>query len=633
MKSKNHKVLPNISLLPENDPTVLFNIAGVQPIVPYIMQGSHPLGKRLCSVQRCIRTIDIEETGDNRHLTFFEMLGNWSLGDYFKKEALNWSIELLIDHFNLDPNRIYASVFIGEDSIPQDNESIEIWTDIYKRYGIKAEVFNEDKNNDNARIFLLNKNDNFWGPAGQTGPCGPSSEIFYRFSKKEPDFSKSRPGFNDDIEYIELWNDVFMEFEKTSDGKYIPLKQKNVDTGAGFERICLVLQNRKKDGSIPKNVSVFQTDLFDTPKAFLQSLIEDESKISTLNENTSNIVEFDYTLTDIKNVKQAVKSFRIILDHMRSCIFLIADGVTPSNKDQGYILRRLIRRAIRHAKLLNIKQNFTREISKLYIDKYKIQYPHLEDKKKDILNKLEKEEICFEKVIERGAKEIDKLESKGKKITGKDLFHIYETYGFPIEMALDELGIEKEEKRKHYTDEFKKAKKSHQIKSRKGASGKFKSGLADHTEISKRYHTATHLLLKALQIVLGDHVHQRGSNITEKRLRFDFSHNKKLTQEEIKQVENIVNEKIKQNLVVEKEKMKKEDAIKTGAEFEFPEKYPDMVTVYTIKNSKDKSVFSREFCCGPHVKNTGELAKAGKFIIIKQESVSSGTRRIKAIIG
>lgn len=627
MESKKHKVLSNVSLIPENDPTVLFNIAGVQPLVSYIMAGAHPLGKRLCSVQRCIRTIDIEETGDNRHLTFFEMLGNWSLGNYFKKEALTWSMELFVKYYKLDPKRLYASVFIGDGDIPKDKESIKIWKNIFKKYGIKADVFNkENANNPNARIFPLSKEDNFWGPAGQTGPCGPCSEIFYRFTNNDPDYSKSRPGYNDEKEYIELWNDVFMEFEKSKIGKFKPLKQKNVDTGAGFERLCLVIQNRKKDGSIPEGTTLYHTDLFDTPKAYLRSLIEDESKTSTLKENEKKIAEFDYTLTNLSNTQESTRSFRIILDHLRACTFLIADGVIPSNKDQGYILRRLLRRAIRHAKLLEIQQNFTKDMAKLYIDKYKVQYPHLKDYSTKILKTLEKEEVNFENTIKRGIKEIDKLEATGKKINGKVLFFIYETYGFPIEMALDELGITYPELRKEYINEFEKAQKKHQAQSRKGAEGKFKGGLADHTEISKRYHTATHLLLKALQIVLGNHVHQRGSNITEERLRFDFSHPDKLTEQELKKIEEIVNEKIEEKLKVEKKTMKKEEALKIGAECEFPEKYPDEVTVYFIDD------FSKELCGGPHVKNTKELAKSGKFKIIKEESVGSGVRRIKAVL-
>lgn len=631
-KSKDHKELPNVSLIPENDPTALFINSGVHPIVPNILQGSHSLGKRLCSIQRCMRTTDIEEVGDNRHHTLFEMLGNWSIGDYFKKEALAWSMEFFVDRLKLDPNRIYASVFEGEGAIQKDEESIQIWKDLYKKHGIKAEVFDPQKpNNSNARIFALNKEENFWGPAGQTGPCGPSSEFYYYFGKGKPDFEKSRPGYKDGEEYIELWNNVFMEFEKTKDGKFVPLKQKNVDTGAGFERVCLIMQFRAKDGTMDKNFTVYNTDLFDTPLSYLRSQIENESKKSTYKENKLQVKEFDPTLTELKNTNQAKKALRIILDHMRACIFLVGDGIEPSNKDQGYILRRLTRRTVRHAKLLGIDQNITKDMAKLYIDKYKVQYPQLDRNADKILNTLEKEEINFEKTIKRGAKEIDKLEASGKKITGKDLFYIYETYGYPIEMALDELGITDPGLQEKYTSEFEKAQNQHQKQSRKGA-GKFAGGLADHTEMSKKYHTATHLLLKALQMVLGDPVHQRGSNITEQRLRFDFSHPEQLSDEQIKKVEKIVNEQIDKGLIVEKKIMSKNQALKIKAECEFPEKYPDKVTVYSLKDPKTKKVFSQEFCGGPHVKNTAELAKSGKFRIMKEESCGSGLRRIRAVL-
>jgi len=630
-KSKRHKVLTNVSIIPENDPTVLFNIAGVQPIIPNIISGRHPLGKRLCSVQRCLRTIDIEEVGDNRHNTFFEMLGRWSVGDYFKKEAIESSMEFLVNQLKLDPKRIYITVFCGENNIPQDKESITIWKRIFNKYGIKASIFDSKKGeNKNVRIFPLGMKENFWGPTTETGPCGPSSEIYYRFGKGKAVFSKSRPGFNDGEEYIEIWNDVFMEFEKTKEGKFIPLKQKNVDTGAGFERICGVVQNREKDGSILDNSTMYNTDLFDTPSAYLRSLIEDETKKSLLKEE--EIVDFDYSLTNLENTKVNYISFRITLDHLRACTFMIADGIEPSNKDRGYILRRLIRRAIRHARLLKINKNFTKDLVNLYIEKYKIQYPHLAQKKDDILNVLEREEINFEKTIERGIKEIDKLTGKGKKVTGKDLFNVYETYGFPLEMALDELGITSKNERKIYEIEFNNEKDKHQKLSRKGGEGRFIGGLSEHSEITKRFHTTTHLLLKALQIVLGSYVHQRGSNITKDRLRFDFPHNKKLSEEEIKKVESIVNKAIKDKLEIEKKEMKKDEALRLKAECEFPEKYPEIVTVYTIKNPKTEDFFSRELCGGPHVKNTSEIGKSGKFKIIKEESSGAGIRRIKAVL-
>lgn len=633
-KSKNHKEIPNASLIPENDPTALFISAGMHPLVPYLLGEEHPLGKKLVNVQRCLRTDDIEEIGDTVHNTFFEMLGFWSLGDYFKEEALNMTFEFLTSDkwMNFDPKRHYVTVFEGDKDAPMDKESIEIWKKIFKKAGIKAEVHDpKNKDNSNARIFPLAKKENWWGPAGKTGPCGPCSEVFYWRGKEKPNLDKFVPWDTSNM-FIELCNDVFMAYNKTQNGEFVPLKQKNVDFGKGFERMTLVSEFKRKDGSVPYNFTIFNTDLFDTPLAYLRSLIEDESKTSTLRDNDKyNITEFDYTLTDLKDIDQAVKSFRIIIDHMRACTFLIGDGVEPSNKDQGYILRRLIRRTVRHAKLLGIKQNITKDMAKLYIDKYKVQYPQLERSADKVLNILEREEVNFEDVIKRGVIEIDKLEATGKKITGKDLFYVYETYGFPIEMALDELGITDPELWKKYENEFEKAQKKHQKQSRKGA-GKFKGGLADHTEISKRYHTATHLLLKALQMVLGDHVHQRGSNITEERLRFDFSHPDKLTDEQIKKVEQIVNEQIEKKLTVEKKVMSKEEALKIEAECEFPEKYPDTVTVYILRDSKTGEVFSKELCGGPHVANTSELAKSGKFRIIKEESCGSGIRRIKAVL-
>lgn len=622
-KSKEHKVIPNKPLIPENDPTSLFIMSGVQTLIPYVMGQKHPLGKRLVNIQRCLRTDDLEEVGDFHHNTFFEMLGVWSLDDYFKEESIKWTFEFLIEHLGFDPQRLYVSVYEGSEDIPKDEESIKIWKEVYKNYDIEASEFDgdEDKQKD-FRIFPLGEA-NLW-KTGEYGPQGPSTEVHYYIGEGKPDISKQRPGYNEE-NFIEIWNDVFMEYNK-SEEKTSKLKQQNVDTGVGFDRLCAILQNMNEDGSVEKNVSNFETDLYDTASAYLRSLIEDETRKSTLNENNRKIKEFDYTLTDISNLDQAVKAFRIILDHMRAVTFLIGDGIRPSNKDQGYILRRLLRRAVRFARLLNIEQNIAKDMTKIYIEKYKVQYPHLEENKEDIINIAEKEEVKFEKTIQRGKKELDKLEGKGKKITGKDLFFLYETYGYPIEMALDELGVDKETQRNKYKDEFQQEKKKHQKESRQGAKAKFSGGLADKSKKSVRYHTATHLLLKALQIVLGDHVHQRGSNITDERLRFDFSHGEKLTDEEVKKVEKIVNEQIEKELEVKKEIMPKEKALEIGAECEFPEKYPGKVTVYSIED------FSSELCGGPHVENTGELAKSGKFKIVDQENIGSGVRRIKAVL-
>lgn len=635
-KKKGHIVIPNHSLIPENDPSTLFIIAGVHPIVPYILAGSHPEGKRLCNIQRCFRTIDIEETGDIRHLTFMEMLGNWSLGDYFKKESLNWSIELLVNEFGLDIHRIYATVFSGNNNIPVDKEAIQIWTDIFKKYGIDAKVYDGKNNNDpNVRIFPLGEKDNFWGPAGETGPCGPSSEIYYYLPKEKPDLAISRPGFKDTNTFYEFWNNVFMQYNKNKEGKFEKLKKHTVDTGMGFERLCMIVQNRNSDGSLNPEISIYNTDLFESAASYLRTLIEDESRPSTLKENIKKypaINEFDPTLTDLEDIPQAIKSFRIILDHARASVFLIADGVEPSNKESGYVLRRLIRRTIRHARLLQIKQNFTKDIARLYIDKYKLQYPNLEDNAEKIINILEKEETSFEQTVERGIKELEKLSAKGEKINGKKLFSLFETYGFPLEIALDHLGVTNEKTKATYEKDFLAEQSLHQKDSRKGAEKKFKGGLADNTAETTRYHTATHLLLRALQIILGDHVHQKGSNITKERLRFDFSHPDKLTKDQIKKIEQIVNKAINDNLTVEKQDMSKEEALKLGAEHEFDKSYPETVIVYFIKNPKTGEEFSKELCGGPHVKSTSELAKSGKFKIIKEESSGAGIRRIKAVL-
>lgn len=629
-KQKKHKEIPNVSLLPENDPTSLFIMAGMQPLINHFSGEPHPTGKRLVNIQRCVRTNDIEEVGDTIHMTFFEMLGNWSLGDYFKKEAITLTWEFLTEVLGFDPNRIYVTIFEGDEDAPFDSEAVKIWKSIYDKVGIKAEVFDKSKKNTNARIFPLPKKENWWGPVGDTGPCGPDSELFYWRGKQKPDFDKFVPWDTSNM-FIEIGNNVFIQYDKQKDNSFKELKQRSIDFGGGFERITLVTQLREKDGAISPNLTIFNTDLFDTPKAYLRSLIEDESKESTLEENKYTITEFDPTLTELHDIQSAVKSFRVILDHMRACTFLIAEGIEPSNKDQGYILRRLIRRAARHAKLLNIKQNFTKDMAELYIEKYKVQYPHLDENSQKIIDILDREEINFEKTIQRGKGEIDKLEGTGKKITGKNLFYIYETYGFPIEMALDELGIIDEEKRKLFEDEFKKAQKEHQIKSREGAKGKFTGGLADHSNITTRYHTATHLLLKALQVVLGDHVHQRGSNITQERLRFDFSHPEKLTDKQRKETEDIVNEKIEAGCKVGKEIISKKEALKIGAEHEFDRSYPDKVSVYFIKEKNGK-IFSKEFCGGPHVETTKDLTKSGRFKIIKEESSGSGIRRIKAVL-
>jgi len=561
-KSKKHKLIPNAPLIPENDPTVLFTTAGMHPLVPYLLGQKHPQGKRLVSNQKCIRTGDIEEVGDISHLTFFEMLGNWSLGDYFKKEAIEYSYEFLTKHLKLDPKRIYISCFKGDKDAPKDEESAKIWQSV----GIP-------KNH----IYFFGKKDNWWGPAGNYGPCGPDTEMFYFIGNKP----KGNPSNNP--EFIEIWNDVFMQYNKTKKG-YKKLKQKNVDTGFGLERTALVLQNKK---------TIYETDLF-------EPIIKKIKEIST---------------------KENERSLRIVADHLRASTFILAEQVHPSNIEQGYVLRRLIRRSIRHAKKLGIENNFTEKIAKVVIDIYKKDYLHLTKNKDFILEELKKEEERFENTLKKGIRIFEKeIKNLKKKTIPKELaFKLFQSYGFPLEMTQE---LAKEHKLKLESG-FEKELKKHQELSRKATKGKFSSGLADHSKDITKLHTATHLLHQALKQVLGKNVNQKGSNITKERLRFDFNYNKKLTQEQIKKIESIVNKKIKSGLKVTFKEMSYDRAKKTGATGLFAAKYGEKVKVYSIGK------FSKEICSGPHVKNTKEL---GKFKITKEQSIAAGIRRIKAVL-
>jgi len=568
-KEKQHKLISSASLIPEHDPTVLFTTAGMHPLVPYIMGEKHPAGKRLVDVQKCIRTGDIDEVGDSGHLTFFEMLGNWSLGDYWKKEAIEWSLDFLTSKkwLNLDKNKLYITVFKGDKDAPKDEESVKIW----KSLGIPKE-----------RIFYLPKKDNWWGPAGSTGPCGPDSEMFMD-TGKEKCSKNCKPGCSCG-KYFEVWNDVFIQYNKTKDGKYIPLKQKTVDTGMGVERTAAMLQGKK---------TVYEIESF-TPI------------INKIKENSK---------------QQNIRSIRIITDHLKASVFILAENIAPSNLDQGYILRRLIRKSIRHFRLLGIeKENFTSEIAKIVIQTYD-DYPELKQNKNFILGELEKEEKKFKKTLEVGLREFNKLIKKGIKITGKEAFILFSSYGFPLEMTQE---LAEEEKLQINKEEFEKEFKKHQELSRAGAQKRFKGGLADSSEETKRLHTATHLLNEALRVVLKNkNVVQKGSNITPERLRFDFNFDRKLTDEEIKKIEDLINKKIKEAILVKKEEMSLEEAKKKSAQGVFEHKYGDNVSVYTLGN------FSVEICGGPHVKNTKEL---GKFKIIKEESSAAGIRRIKAVL-
>lgn len=568
--SKGHKQIPSAPVVPENDPSVLFNTAGMQPLIPYLMGQEHPYGTRLCDYQKCIRTNDLDNIGDTYHHTFFEMLGNWSLGDYFKEEAIEWSFEFLTKVLNIPIERLAVTVFAGNETIPFDEVSYNKWLSL----GIKEERI--------ARTI----DDNFW-IAGESGPCGPDSEMFYWRSNDEiPEKFDT-----EDERWVEIWNDVFMQYNKSSDGTITELPKKNVDTGMGVERVTAILEgvNDNYESSIWKDV------------------IELISKISNL------------------PYKGNEQSMRIIADHLRTSVFISADyaGVKPSNVGQGYILRRLIRRAIRHAKKLgiNISSNWEQEIATLIISKYEKYYNELIDNKNVVLEVLKNEKEKFNRTLEKGLREFEKVTKDNKDIDATTAFKLYDTYGFPIE-----LTVELAEERNINVDEegFKDKFKAHQELSRTASAGQFKGGLSGNNEIETKYHTATHLLNAALKVVVNKDVHQKGSNITDERMRFDFSCDHKLSDEEKQKIENLVNEWIKDGLKVTVEEMSKEDAIKSGAECMFIEKYPDIVTVYTIGDN-----ISKELCGGPHVKNTNEL---GHFKIVKEEASSAGVRRIKAIL-
>ncbi|OYT41329.1 alanine--tRNA ligase [Candidatus Pacearchaeota archaeon ex4484_26] len=572
-KNKKHKIIRNAPLVPEHDPTVLFTTAGMHPLVPFILGTKHPQGKRLANVQKCIRTRDIEEVGDDLHLTFFEMLGNWSLGDYWKKQAIEFSYEFLTskEWLNLNPERLHITLFAGDKEIPRDVESAEIW----EKLGIPKE-----------RIYFLSRKDNFWGPAGKTGPCGPCTEIFYDTGKPKCS-QQCKPGCNCG-KYFEIWNDVFMEYNKLAKG-YTKLKQRNVDTGMGVERTVAMLEHKK---------SIYDIEVF-------SPIIKKIRKIAKIQEPD----------------KKQEKSIRIITDHLKAATFILAEGIIPSNLDRGYVLRRLIRRAIRHGRFLGIN-NFAKKIVEEVIKIYQKDkdYKYLEKNRDFIFVELEKEEQKFLNTLEKGMKKFEQLVKDKEKISGKDAFLLFQSYGFPLEMTRE---MAREKNLEVDVRGFHKELEKHQQISRQATEKRFKAGLADITKETTKLHTATHLLHQALRDVLGKQVQQKGSNITKERLRFDFSYDKKLTEEQIKKVEKIVNDKIKQALPVKKQEMTPAEAKKQGALSFFEEKYGKKVFVYSIGN------YSKEVCAGPHVKNTKEL---GKFKIIKEEGIGAGVRRIKAVL-
>ena len=564
---KGHVQIPSAPLIPENDSSVLFNTAGMQPLIPYLMGQSHPCGTRLCNYQKCIRTTDLDEVGDTYHHTFFEQLGNWSLGDYFKKETIVWSFEFLTKELNIPLERLAVTVFAGNEIIPRDEEAIEIW----KSLGIKEE-----------RICPT-ENDNFW-KVGEIGPCGPDTEIFY-FRGNDEIPKKFDP---EDERWVEIWNDVFMTYNLKEDYSLEELPRKNIDTGMGVERVVASLEGYDDN---------YMSSLWDNSRRKLEEIAG-------------------------KSYNNDTKSFRIILDHVRTATFILADsaGIKPSNTDQGYILRRIIRRAIRHAKKLNIDINtsWMEELAYIFINDFKGYYKELEDNKEVVFEELRIERTKFNRTLEKGLKEFGKVSDKN--IDGATAFHLFDTFGFPLELTVE---LAKEKELKVDVEGYNKKFKEHQELSRNSSQGKFKGGLAGDSEIETKYHTATHLLNAALKEVVDKNIHQRGSNITIERMRFDFNCNHKLTDDEKKNVEELVNKWIEDGIDVRVDKMTKQEAIESGAECMFIEKYPDIVTVYSIGN------ISKELCGGPHVKNTKEI---GKFKIKKEEAVSSGIRRIKAII-
>ena len=577
--SKDHTQISGASLIPENDPTVLFTTAGMHPLVPYILGADHPSGKRLTNYQKCIRTGDIEVVGDPHHLTFFEMLGNWSLGDYYKEEAIDYSYEFLTKVLGIDHELLSVTVFAGDEDVPRD----EVAADAWRKHGIPSE-----------RIYFLPREDNWWGPAGETGPCGPDSEMFMDTGRPAcgPD---CRPGCSCG-KYFEIWNDVFMGYKKNADGSYSELERKCIDTGMGIERTVAVLQGKK---------SVYETEVFTPIIAGIEKLCGKE-----------------YGHDEDVDI-----SIRILADHVRTSVFILGDpkGMAPSNMGQGYILRRLIRRAVRHARKLGIEGTFLGELAVIVLGLYTEPYPELEENKNFILKELAAEETKFSETLQKGEREFEKmlpnlLKGTSRQLSGRTAFKLYDTYGFPVELTRElakEHGFSVDE------EGFKKAFEKHQEVSRSGAEHQFKGGLADHSDKTTALHTATHLLHKALRNVLGEHVGQKGSNITVDRLRFDFTHPAAMTKEEIKQVEDIVNEQIERNLDITVESMTLEEAKEAGAIAFFEGKYGEQVKVYSIGD------FSKEVCGGPHVENTSTM---GHFKIKKEQSSSAGVRRIKAVL-
>lgn len=614
---RGHTVIPSSLLVPENDPTTLFTGSGMQPLVPYLLGKNHPAGSRLVDSQKCFRSMDIEEVGDNRHTTFFEMLGNWSLGDYFKQEQLPWFFEFMTSVAGLDPKNLYVTVFMGDEknNVPRDTESAVLWQKLFAEKGIDNKVveIGSEANGyqvgmQGGRIFYYDAKKNWWSRAGVPEkmpvgePGGPDSEMFYDFGT--PHDTKWGPECHPNCDcgrFLEIGNSVFMQYIKQEDGSFALLPKQNVDFGGGLERVMMA--------------ALGKPDIILANHAPIVAYLEQASG---------------------KKYEQDVRSFRIIADHMKAAVFLIGDGVHPGASDQGYYVRRLIRRSVRYADKLGIAESGFAKIVQPVVAMYASQYPELQEKVADIEHTIASEEEKFRKTLSRGMKELERFIGAGN-LTAQDAFNLVTTYGFPLELILEEAG-EKGIKQIDI-DGFKELLKKHQDLSRAGSEQKFKGGLADTSEKTTRLHTAHHLLLKALQVVLGPEVHQRGSNITQERLRIDFNYDGKMTDEQKREVERIVNEKIEEDIPMTRSELPKEEAEKLGAEHEFGAKYPDKVSVYslgpkgaTVENPMFENAFSIEFCGGPHVTHTGELAQSGTFKILKEEAVSAGVRRIKAVL-
>ena len=614
-EKRGHKIIPRALLVPDNDPTTLFTGSGMQPMIPYLLGEKHPEGKRIVDSQVCLRAQDIDEVGDESHTTTFEMLGNWSLGDYFKKEQIPWMAEFLFDVVGLDPNRVYVSCYIGNEKykIPRDNEAIELWQVEFKKRGIDAKVVeigaaeNGDKiGMQNGRIFLYDGKENWWSRNGAEettlvgDPCGPDSEMFFDFGEEHHDekkWGKPHPA-SDSPRFFEIGNNVFMGYKKTDKG-FVELDAPNIDQGAGLERIA---------AAVLDNPDVFRISLF-------WPIIEKLEKISG------------------KKYENHTNAMRVISDHIKGATWLAVDGVRPSNKEQGYVMRRLLRRAIRFAFELGVEQNFLQEVVPVIAELYEDDFPEVKKNKDEVIEVLVKEEKVFRQTLRKGVRELQKMSRKGE-LTGADVFTLYDTYGFPTELSVEEATIQGFKVNKDWQNQFDSKMKEQRERSQTAAKGTFKGGLGGQTMQHKKYHTATHLMYESLRRTLGDHVVQHGSNITEERLRFDFSHPEKVSKEDLQKVEDMVNEQIKKDLIVTFEEHPKEYALnKLKPLGHFGDRYGDVIKIYRMQGKKDDKPFSYEICGGPHVDHTGQLAEGGKtFKITKEEASSAGIRRIKAIL-